>query len=178
MGWLFCEPTRKQLVDRIMGDHFAGEHVVIKDHSHQGNKLWVLYAYRHDPDNRFIVLYLLAGTPRRPGEYVSNPWGYKDVDESLGPTHYGCPERLLKQSTCNHDYAVAWRDECRKANAHEAKRKKYVKALQRSDTFRYGEKRATYLYDNTGSAFVVAKNEDGEVRRYWKSRILLPEASA
>lgn len=179
MGWLFCEPTRRHLVDRILGDRFTGEQVRRLDHSLQGNKLWVLYAYTHDPDKRFIVLYKLAGTR---GDLHPDycRWGYKDVDESMGPCEYGCPERLLAQSTDQHDYAVSWREDCRAWNKREAARKKHVRALKRGDKFEYGggRKPITFVSASTRPAFVVGYGEDGVSKLYWKSRINLPEAPA
>ena len=51
-------------------------------------------------------------------------FGYKDIDETMGPAESECPERILKQLTplesaayqsmCSSvDYAKDWRDRCR-----------------------------------------------------------------
>jgi len=53
-----------------------------------------------------------------------NNFGYKDIDETMGPAESECPERILKQLTplesaayqsmCSSvDYAKDWRDRCR-----------------------------------------------------------------
>lgn len=50
---------------------------------------------------------------------------YKDMDESMGPCYYNCPERILKLLTpTEHAYAVKWREECwRKINKKKARPK-------------------------------------------------------
>ena len=40
-------------------------------------------------------------------------FGYKDMDETMGPYRYGCPERILKMLTpTEHEYAKKWRETC------------------------------------------------------------------
>jgi hypothetical protein len=39
-------------------------------------------------------------------------WGYKDVDDMMGPCVYTCPLRLIEASTPMKDeYLKIWRDE-------------------------------------------------------------------
>lgn len=40
-------------------------------------------------------------------------FGYKDMDETMGPYLYDCPERILKLLTpTDHEYAKKWREKC------------------------------------------------------------------
>jgi hypothetical protein len=41
-------------------------------------------------------------------------WGYKDMDETVGPYFYDCPESILNLLTpTKYETAQAWRDKCR-----------------------------------------------------------------
>ncbi|MFZ5650718.1 MAG: DUF6927 domain-containing protein [Bacillota bacterium] len=41
-------------------------------------------------------------------------FGYKDMEESMGPYQYDCPERILKLLTpTNDENALNWREKCR-----------------------------------------------------------------
>jgi hypothetical protein len=40
-------------------------------------------------------------------------FGYKDMDEAMGPYYYNCPERILKLFTpTTNKYAIKWRKKC------------------------------------------------------------------
>lgn len=39
-------------------------------------------------------------------------FGYKDMDESMGPFYYNCPLSMLKESTFESETAINWRKEC------------------------------------------------------------------
>lgn len=62
-----------------------------------------------------IAVYLLkAPTKAYPGD-----WGYKPLDESMGPYVTTCPPRLLRLSTIDTPTAVEWRAACA---AHHARK--------------------------------------------------------
>ncbi len=47
----------------------------------------------------------------RPGDYYN--FGYKDMEETMGPYNYDCPERILKLLTpTTNKYALRWRKKC------------------------------------------------------------------
>lgn len=60
---------------------------------------------------------------------LSDPWDhnfcYKDMDESMGPYFYNCPERILKLLTpTEHEHARHWREECwKRINTKKARPK-------------------------------------------------------
>ncbi|MCL6560684.1 MAG: hypothetical protein K6U74_18200, partial [Firmicutes bacterium] len=60
--------------------------------------------------NREVIAYvcLLHYTP----SYINN-FGYKDMEESMGPYQYDCPERILRLLTpTENEYALKWREKC------------------------------------------------------------------
>lgn len=45
-------------------------------------------------------------------------FGYKDMEESMGPCAYDCPDRILDLLTpTDSKYAIEWRETCRRTNA-------------------------------------------------------------
>lgn len=62
--------------------------------------------------------------PSRAG-YMPENFCYKDMDESMGPYHTNCPERILKLLTSTeHEYAIEWRQRCwAKINRRKARPK-------------------------------------------------------
>lgn len=142
MGWLFGHSTKKELVNHLLTQ--GGDHIKLLDHSLTGNKLWLLYESTRPELNglRFIILCLLQGTRGGRG-YDPCRWGYKDIDESMGPYETGCPERLLAQSTCDAENAVAWRKHCREARVAKSKHKKWIKSLKPGNVIMAGDKPVT-----------------------------------
>lgn len=70
-------------------------------------------------------------------------FGYKDMDESVGPCEAECPERILKLLTeTEYEYAKDWRQRCWDRIARKKSRPKIVKGT----VLRYG-----------GSEYVVDK---------------------
>ena len=64
----------------------------------------------HTSGNRqvFAVVCLLH---YQPNSYWN--FGYKDMEESMGPCYYKCPERILKLLTpTSSEYALKWRKRC------------------------------------------------------------------
>jgi hypothetical protein len=58
----------------------------------------------------FAVVCLIRWNPRnRNGEH----FGYKDIDETMGPSEDDCPERILRLLTSSdNEYALQWRRRC------------------------------------------------------------------
>lgn len=52
--------------------------------------------------------------PKRRDSMMGNDFGYKDMDESMGPYQSDCPERILDLLTeTDSEYANEWRARCR-----------------------------------------------------------------
>lgn len=130
MGWLIGWETKDALVQHLLRQD--GGNCDVIDHSLRGNSLWML-CKRKDDGSRFIVLCRLQYC-RGSGPY-GRDWGYKDIDESMGPCYYDCPERLLAQSDDTSDYGTAWRQQCREMRKSEVARKAFVNGLKHGDKF-------------------------------------------
>ena len=110
MGYLFSTewPTKKALVSELSKN--AIEFSVV------GNHLWMAYEYQ---GKLYLNLCLLSKSK-------DSGWGYKSMDESMGPFYYDCPKKLLKlvPVACQ-----SWRDEV--AKMHEKNEK--LKNIQIGD---------------------------------------------
>lgn len=110
MGWLFTlGQTRGQLIDHLTRERDTCK-TVAKFAS--GNHLWVVHEDRKG--ERFIVLYLLQNQQ-------GYGWGYKDIDESMGPYYYSCPLKFLELAPKAAN--AEWREEVRKYHARRANAK-------------------------------------------------------
>ena len=71
---------------------------------------------RPDRDREVTALVCLVRyNPRDRGGYV---FGYKDMDETMGPCEAECPPAILDLLTpTKNAYALAWRERCRTAAA-------------------------------------------------------------
>lgn len=59
----------------------------------------------------FGVVVLTRSAPRDPDGYT---FGYKDMDESMGPCYYDCPAGILDLlDPTEQEYALNWRQKCR-----------------------------------------------------------------
>lgn len=107
MGWLFGWANRKALIEHLIEPQ-EGEERKLETLAHccKGyTTLWVLHQVTYKPTGertRFVVCYLL----RRYGE-----WGYKDVDESMGPNEISCPLSYIERATePASEYSRQWRE--------------------------------------------------------------------
>lgn len=174
MGWLFCSPSRKALIDRLLAPDMRSKHHVLIDHSVQGNNLWMLLQAKDDPEDRFIVLCMMSGSPGT----VDHPdirWGYKSMSESAGPCQVGCPQRLLDQSTCDAEWAVQWRQRCVEAREGDKRRREFIANLKPGDKFVVGGREITYAYPSPRnlSRYVLGYYE-GTLYKWLKSRVTAP----
>lgn len=126
MGWLFSERwlERKDLIKHLV----EGNGLKTLKHCTVGNNLWCVHeAFHKYKTIRFICLYKMQG-PTRTKSYTGcdkDWWGYKDIDESMGPCETSCPESYLTMCTApvNH-WAYEWRQ---RVYARAAKARRFVK---------------------------------------------------
>lgn len=101
MGWLFGHYERSTLVKHLTD----GNGVKTIKHCLVGNNLWCVH--EHD-GQRWACLYLLRGSPRIKND--SYNWGYKEIDESMGPNEISFPYTWLDLLTpTDSKYANEWR---------------------------------------------------------------------
>lgn len=121
MGWTFMNDPqigKKELVAHLSSPTYWGSGFRILKQSLVGNNLWVAVERTYDDGTtkRFIALDLLKSGGRDCG------WGYKDLQESMGPCEVNCPLVFFDLvPEPDGEYGRAWREEVR---AYHAKKKK------------------------------------------------------
>lgn len=142
MGWLFTYgQTRAQLIQKCLHGGASPAGYTPLDHAVVGTHLWVVFERKGSASNpngepqgplassasaseRFIALYLLR-PKRRYG------WGYKAIDEGMGPVEVDCPLRLLNLAgTPQGEYSAGWRERVGAARAEKSARKARIKSLR------------------------------------------------
>jgi hypothetical protein len=146
MGYLFGYANKAEAVKSVLNG--AGEKLEVLDHAVYGGELYVLYGMKEKPDYRFIGVHLLRAHKK--------VYGVKDMDESMGPYYFNCPERILAASTCPE--GAKWREQCRAVAAKK-------KALKGGDVLVWRGNKITYLYPLKRNQF-AALNAEGKVYRY------------
>jgi hypothetical protein len=115
MGWLYTEgQTRRQLIDNLTREWETADR---KGSTYKrycsGNTLFTVteIVNKHSGEiMRYIGVYLL----QREQNYG---WGYKDMDESMGPYQYGCPLSFFDLVPDPGGYATEWRKRNRENHA-------------------------------------------------------------
>lgn len=121
MGWSFCfahTEKRHIIEDRIKG--FTGEKYKVEflDHSVVGNHLWKV-GKSTNLETGFSDLWI--GLDLLSKSKYDRCWGYKDMEESMGPYFYDCPLKFLKMvPPPDSKSADGWRE---KVIAFHAKKK-------------------------------------------------------
>lgn len=119
MGWLYkwaC-PTRKHIVDDLVGQYSTnGWEILEKGSTAYGRRLWM--CMRHPQSNggkSFVVLFLLGSS--------DGYWGYKDIDETMGPYQWDCPAKVLDAADPPaNEWATKWRAIVRQTHAERRER--------------------------------------------------------
>lgn len=143
MGWVFSErwPRRKDLIrDRTKDETWKRDGASFERrclaHTYRGAPFaGVLYSVheltRTQPDgtekkSRYIIIDLL----RWHAADFGGCWGYKDMDETMGPYYYGCPLKYLDMVPCsNYETARKWREKVREYWKIRAERRREKKAV-------------------------------------------------
>jgi hypothetical protein len=116
MGWLFTQgQTRRELIEKRIArqenEYGIWECVA---HTLRGNCLWKVVNYTKKENGfseRFIGLDLLGSD----GDYG---WGYKDMEECMGPHYYTCPLKYLEMAPePDNQYAKNWREKVKAYHA-------------------------------------------------------------
>lgn len=117
MGWTFTHRGKEPVLEFFKKKFTVNGEIRVLDGAVVDLRTAYL-AYKTDDDRIIAVVCLLE---RRPKDYPFD-FGYKDMDESMGPNERKCPERILKMLTPLPDpiegerdvyqYARAWRQRC------------------------------------------------------------------
>ena len=112
MGWTFPYSTksRADLVQYLRRPERFGERFELVRASASGNRHWYLVRERAT-GLHWIGLDLMQGTR-------TDGWGYKDMDESVGPCAVDCPLAYLAAPHAPRDgWALQWRERVRAYHA-------------------------------------------------------------
>lgn len=112
MGWSFGWDSRADMLAYCTGPGFLAPGYAMLESRVVGGHHWYLYS---TPEGaKTIGLNLIKGGGR-------DGWGYKGLDETMGPCEVNCPLALLaKADEPRNDYSRAWRE---KVRAYHAARK-------------------------------------------------------
>lgn len=155
MGWLFGWSTRKQLVDCLC----YGNGVETLKRKFVGNNMWAVQ--RTKDGITFACLYLIKGGR-------GQDWGYKCVDETMGPCQTDFPVSWLDLlSPIESEYANEWRKHVRERADQMARRKV-------GTTWAYAGHEYTIIERRSPTSFRV-KNEYGDTWRMKMSQLLHAE---
>ena len=115
MGWAFPYTwNRKDLIKHCLRSwkHPGGSSGPVA-HCTRGNVLWVVWETYTQVTGHFerVILCILM---QRSGDGM---WGYKDMEESMGPFYYTCPLKYLRGTRV---FSQTWRDSVRKYHANRA----------------------------------------------------------
>ena len=133
MGWYFqVNGSRKDIIEECTGNS-ENDRVKYETLAHRaiGNTLWAVHQSTVKETGvvtRFIGCYLLA---KRRGE----GYGYKPMDETMGPCQYNCPLSYLEmaQPAPEGQFVQPWRDSVREYHAEQAPKNELKKSLKVGD---------------------------------------------
>jgi hypothetical protein len=104
MGWTYFQaPAGKRSIE-ILRDEWPSLRFI--DAQQVGQTVYAAVSTSKAPADVFALVVLVD---RRNGQF-----GYKDMDEGMGPYESECPQRILDKLTpTQNSYALAWRARCR-----------------------------------------------------------------
>lgn len=107
MGWTYLRKDEDTTAAEFLRKEFTSTNCEVLD---VAVKLRTAYAAcRNTKTGEVFALVVLLDY--RPKDYYN--FGYKDMDETMGPYECDCPERILKLLTpTDHEYALGWRERC------------------------------------------------------------------
>lgn len=142
MGWLFGYHNTTQIKNELNAAR-SNLKLVAQRVTNYGRHIWSLY--ETNEGERFINLDLCS---KHDGE-----WGYKDMDETMGPYYYDCPVAMIDMAgPTPHKTAQDWRDNVLKFHARRSRK------LEVGMKIRMGDK--NYTVESVGHRKII-RREDG-----------------
>ena len=122
MGWYFTHGAERRDVIEELTEDTSKDGRVFRTlrKCFRGNTMYALHeGGPADGPKKWIGVYLLQRS--------DIGWGYKPMDETMGPNYYDCPVSYLDAADePANDYAKEWREACRKGAAARAAKKPKV----------------------------------------------------
>lgn len=117
MGWMFVRKPKGESLLEFFRNEFdtkspapGGPVGRVLDCAANLHEAYIAYEQTW-PDGRREVRAIVCELMYRPNDHCN--FGYKDVDEEMGPIHANCPERILRLLTpTENENARQWRQEC------------------------------------------------------------------
>ena len=98
-GYWSRQDVVSDLINQYTSDRFS---IIDKKTTNFGRHLWMLIQPKEG--NSFVCLFKLSS--------YGGDWGYKAIDESMGPCYWDCPVSLIQQADPpTTDYATKWRND-------------------------------------------------------------------
>lgn len=118
MGWLFSQrwSNRAEMLAHLRRPERFGESCELLRTTAVGNNHWYLARVKATGVVWIGLDLMKGGTRSQPG------WGYKDLDESVGPVEVNCPLSFLDAASEPTGYAVDWRQHVRDFHAKKKAR--------------------------------------------------------
>lgn len=116
MGWMYMHRdkgvTDKEFFSKEFNYSENGNEGRVIETSRKGSIVYIAYQTRRDDSDTYRVSAIVCLTSWNHKEKFN--FGYKDIDESMGPVECNCPEKILDLLTpTEQEYAVKWRNKCR-----------------------------------------------------------------
>lgn len=163
MGWLCYDiyTSPKQECDRIL--NYKGENGIqeVLASYMKGN---IYYAVVHQKtekrDCNFAAVFLTYYSPKARNGYN---FGYKDMDETMGPHYYDFPEKYLNMlSPTTSKFALEWREEVKQ----NIERKKRIAKLKVGTQIKFKSPIETTSGVKIGDEVILTKRKRCFVRNY------------
>jgi hypothetical protein len=117
MGWSFTHKQKGEKLFDFFSREFNHNNGKVLDCATKNMVAYIAYEFvpkRNEDTMKKEVIAIVCLLKYVKDEYN---FGYKDMDESMGPCATDCPKRILDQLTPPlNEYAAKWREECRKNN--------------------------------------------------------------
>jgi len=165
MGWDYLTVARPTNAKEFLDKEFAEG--LVASAMHGRNEYYA--AYRAKNGDVFGMVVILD---RKKGEF-----GWKSMDESMGPHYHNCPAKILDLLTApTNEYALKWRNQCR-ANLLQKKSAKTVRngdVVQFKDVLHFGPygTEQTFTVCKVGKTVRFQMEKNGLLCRItkWQSR--------
>jgi hypothetical protein len=126
MGWTYFQaPAGKRSLEILRGEWPSLRFI---DAEQIGSTVYAAVSTSKAPADVFALVVLID---RRNGQF-----GYKDMDEGMGPYECQCPARILdKLSATANSYALEWRAKCREYHRDRVTRESTRAGFECTGTF-------------------------------------------
>jgi hypothetical protein len=127
--WTSATAVHAELLDQLTRSGFT---VLGKAATSYGRNFYVAIEKPDVPATMFVAIVSGGRATGRRGDDIM--WGYKDMDESMGPYEYDCPLALLdKLGPPPNEWAANWREKVRAFHARRAAGADIVKTAKKGD---------------------------------------------